>query len=139
MSTSWRQSNTLNFIRRKRNGLLLVVIIQVATVFVYTYLQYLKVKKYSTDINLDKLESKSCKKMNLNEESKQPSIVASFGGGRTANQLCEFAKSYALWRQFGMLNFIEERQYNILEWTFDLPTLNESNENSPYYIWREGK
>ena len=77
--------------------------------------------------------------MNLSVEHKKPSIVASLGGGRTANQLCEFASGYSLWKEFGTLNFITKDQYDILIQTFDLPLLDEDSDFSPYYIWREGK
>lgn len=77
--------------------------------------------------------------MNLMTGMKKPSIAASFGGGRTANQLCEFASGYALWRQFGILNYIDAIQYDKVTKTFDLPAVNENNNSSAYYIWNEGK
>ena len=78
-------------------------------------------------------------RMNLETDLKKPSIAASFGGGRTANQLCEFASGYALWRQFGILNYIDAIQYDKLTKTFDLPAVNENDNSSAYYIWNEGK
>ena len=77
--------------------------------------------------------------MDLNEDVKKPSIAASFGDGRTANQLCNFATGYALWKQYGFLNFLDEHQYELLSKTFDLPKLDEENDNSSYYIWRKGR
>ena len=78
--------------------------------------------------------------MNLGTGKNKPSIAASFGGGRTANQLCEFASGYALWRQFGILNYIDLIQYNKLGNIFELPkTLNRNQDNSSYYIWDEGE
>ena len=49
-------------------------------------------------------EFKACQRMNLNTNILQPSISASFGNGRLANQLCNFASGYAIWRQYGILN-----------------------------------
>ena len=46
--------------------------------------------------------------MDLNVNIPKPSIAVSFGGGRTANQLCNFASGYALWREFGILNYLDE-------------------------------
>ena len=83
--------------------------------------------------------SKACERMVLNVSYPKPSIVASFGQGRTANQLCYFASGYALWREYGVFNFLEKEQLDILGKTFVLPELNEDNDNSSYYLWREGK
>jgi hypothetical protein len=77
--------------------------------------------------------------MNLNVFNVKPSIAASFGKGRTANQLCEFATGYALWREYGILNYLEKSQLSTLQQTFELPESNEEDNNSTYYIWREGK
>ena len=99
---------------------------------------YLKIKYHSTYFKLDN-QSKECIRMNLETDMKKPSIAASFGGGRTANQLCEFASGYALWRQFGILNYIDVIQYDKLTKTFDLPAVNEYDNSSAYYIWNEGK
>ena len=77
--------------------------------------------------------------MDLNVNYSKPSIVVSFGHGRTANQLCDFASGYALWREYGILNFLDRKQIDILESTFVLPELNEENDNASYYLWREGK
>ena len=80
-----------------------------------------------------------CARMDLNVNYPKPSIVVSFGQGRTANQLCYFAAGYALWRDYGILNFLDIEQLDLLEKTFVFPKLKEENNNSPYYLWREGK
>ena len=122
--------------RRKLH--ILLPIAAFIVVHIYMYTQYLKCYNHSTDINLS-LQSNMCMRMNLNVKNIRPSIAASFGGGRTANQLCEFATGYALWKEYGILNYIEARQLSILEQTFQLPVLNEDDNNSAYYVWREGK
>jgi len=75
--------------------------------------------------------------MDLNVDIQKPSIAVSFGGGRTANQLCNFASGYALWREFGILNYLDENQLNLLGTTFELPQLNEESDTSSYYLWRK--
>ena len=77
--------------------------------------------------------------MDLNTDIQKPSIAASFGDGRTANQLCNFASGYALWREYGILNYLDENQLNLLRSTFELPILNEESDTSSYYLWRKGK
>ena len=128
----------------RRNKLKIYFGILIATSFVsllvvYSYKRYLKVRNRSTDFNAN-TKSKQCLRMNLGTGKNKPSIAASFGGGRTANQLCEFASGYALWRQFGILNYIDLIQYNKLGNIFELPkTLTRNQNNSSYYIWDEGE
>ena len=95
----------------------------------------------TVSVNIMKSEKQvtPCDRMDLNVNYPKPSIVASFGQGRTANQLCYFASGYALWREYGILNFVDREQLDLLEKTFVLPKLKEENNNSPYYLWREGK
>ena len=108
--------------------LFMIFLVTVIVVYVLkAYKSYLKTRKRLTVFNLDN-ESKTCIRMNLNTESKKSSIAVSFGGGRTANQLCEFATGYALWRQFGILNYIDNVQYEKLKRTFDLPKLKETDK-----------
>ena len=82
--------------------------------------------------------NKRCDRMFLKVNYSKPSIAASFGRGRTANQLCYFAAGYALWRQYGILNFIDKTQLDFLNKTFVLPELDDDGDSSPYYLWREG-
>ena len=77
--------------------------------------------------------------MDLNVDVQKPSIAASFGDGRTANQLCNFASGYALWREYGILNYLDENQLKLLTTTFELPILNEESDTASYYLWRKGK
>ena len=79
-----------------------------------------------------------CDFMDLFTSLQKPSIAASFGQGRTGSQLCFFAAGYALWRDFGILNFISQEQLDILKNTFVLPEQNELLKNSTYYTWRKG-
>ena len=88
---------------------------------------------------IEQIQSKACCRMVLNADVQKPSIVASFGNGRTANQLCNFASGYALWREYGIMNFLDENQLKRLEATFELPILNEKNDTSSCYLWRKGK
>ena len=124
--------------RRKQHILVLIITVFIVVHLVMEYIEYLEYYDKSTDINT-LLRSNMCKRMNLTVTITKPSIAASFGEGRTANQLCEFATGYALWREYGILNYIEKRQLSTLEQTFQLPKLDEDNNNSPYYVWREGK
>ena len=102
-----------------------------------TYITYWNYEPFP--LRKKELRSKQCKRMDLNEDVRKPSIAASFGDGRTANQLCNFASGYALWKQYGILNFLDEHQYELLSKTFDLPKLDEESDNSSYYIWRKGR
>ena len=79
-----------------------------------------------------------CQRMNLKVNYTKPSIAFNLGQGRTANQLCYFATGYALWKQYGILNFIEETSIDLLSETFDLPQLDGNEDNSPYYLWTNG-
>ena len=127
------------YIPRRRQDILLVVItLFIVVLIVKNYVDYLDYYNNSTEINTS-LQSNMCKRMNLNVTTVKPSIAASFGKGRTANQLCEFSTGYALWREYGILNYIEISQLTTLKQTFQLPDSNEDDNNSPYYIWREGK
>ena len=104
---------------------------------IHTYL------KYREDEYLPQLKEESrsniCSRMHLNVKGLRPSIAASFGDGRTANQLCNFATGYALWKEYGILNFLDKNQFKILRNTFDLPALNEESYSSSYHIWRKGR
>ena len=84
-------------------------------------------------------ESKSCERMDLMVNYTKPSIVSSFGRGRTANQLTYFASGYAIWRQYGILNFLDKFQLDVLEKTFVLPESHQDSDIASYYLWREGK
>ena len=79
-----------------------------------------------------------CNRMILNNNRTKPSIVVSFGQGRTANQLCYFSTGYALWKEYGIQNFIDVNQFNILNQTFALPISNDDTDNVPYRLWKDG-
>ena len=80
-----------------------------------------------------------CNEFDLKVNHTMPSMAASFGQGRTANQLCYFATGYALWRQYGIRNFIDKHQLDLISETFTLPNSNGGTNGDPYYVWREGK
>ena len=99
---------------------------------------YMPLIASESDLNKSLVTTKVCERMNLNVFYPKPSIVTSFGHGRTGNQLCYFATGYSLWRDYGILNFLAKRQIDMLENIFVLPKLDEESDNSPYYAWREG-
>ena len=80
-----------------------------------------------------------CNEFDLTVNHTMPSVAASFGQGRTANQLCYFATGYALWRQYGIRNFIDKHQLDLISETFTLPNSNGGINGDPFYVWREGK
>ena len=122
----------------KQHIFVLLIVVFIVVLIIMNYVNYLEYYNKSTDINTS-LRSNMCKRMNLNVAAVKPSIIASFGEGRTANQLCEFATGYALWREYGILNYLEKTQLLTLQQTFQLPESNEEDYNSSYYVWREGK
>ena len=87
--------------------------------------------RYNTTTN-------KCNRMNLNANSTKPSIVVSFGQGRTANQLCYFSTGYALWKEYGIENYIDLNQFTILNQTFALQLSNDDTYNVPYRLWKDG-
>ena len=98
-----------------------------------------------SDIIIDKRQEnklkgiRPCSEFDLKVNYTVPSMAASFGQGRTANQLCYFASGYALWRQYGIRNFIDKYQLDLIGETFTLPDSNGGFNGDPFYVWREGK
>ena len=58
--------------------------------------------------------------------------------GRLGNQLSNFASGYALWRDFGILNYMDPEQLKIIGNVFKLPTYEENDDNARYYVWLKG-
>ena len=84
----------------------------------------------------------SCKRMSDVVKKNNPSIAVSAIQQRTftrlGNQLSNFASGYAIWRDFGILNYVDPEQLAIIGKVFKLPTYNESDSNASYYVWRKG-
>ena len=57
---------------------------------------------------------------------------------RLGNQLSNFASGYAIWRDFGILNYMDPDQLKIIGKVFKLPTYEEKDNNAPYYVWLKG-
>lgn len=67
------------------------------------------------------------------------SISTAFCKSRLGNQLSAFASQYAIWREFGIYNFIDRNQWEKLNEVFDLPPPNINSNEWPYYIWYPGE
>ena len=70
------------------------------------------------------------------------SVGCAFNGrlmGRIGNQLSRFASMYSVWREFGIYNFIDHGQLDILTNVFDLPESNKDSDDWPYFVWNTGK
>ena len=80
----------------------------------------------------------NCNRMQLKLADPPHSIVGSFGQGRLGNQLSNFASCYALMKDYGMYHYLNSFQLRILQNVFVLPD-SHGSDNSPYYIWDEGK
>ena len=57
---------------------------------------------------------------------------------RLGNQLSNFASGYAIWRDFGILNYLDPEQLHIIGKAFKLPTYDEKDNNATYYKWVKG-
>ena len=57
---------------------------------------------------------------------------------RLGNQLSNFASGYAIWRDFGILNYMDPKQLQIIGKVFKLPTYEEKDDNASYYVWLKG-
>ena len=66
------------------------------------------------------------------------SVATTFGNGRLGNQLSTFASIYAVWREFGIYNFISPEQLDKLTEVFDLPENKEDSDDWPYFVWNTG-
>ena len=75
-------------------------------------------------------------------KNNNPSIAVSAIQQRTqtrlGNQLSNFASGYAIWRDFGILNYIDPKQLQILGKVFKLPTYKENDDSASYYVWLKG-
>ena len=71
--------------------------------------------------------------------NKESSIAVNFCRARLGNQLSVFSSQYAIWREFGIYNYIDINQWEKLNKVFDLPSPNSEDDSWPFYIWIPGK
>jgi hypothetical protein len=57
---------------------------------------------------------------------------------RLGDQLSNFATGYAIWRDFGILNYMDPKQLSIIGKAFKLPTYDERDNDACYYTWLKG-
>ena len=57
---------------------------------------------------------------------------------RLGNQLSNFASGYAIWRDFGILNYMDPEQLRIIGKVFKLPAHDETENDACYYTWLKG-
>ena len=57
---------------------------------------------------------------------------------RLGNQLSNFASGYAIWRDFGILNYIDPEQLQIIGKVFKLPHYEDEEDDASYYTWLKG-
>ena len=84
----------------------------------------------------------ACQRITDVSKKNDPSISASAiqepQQSRLGNQLSNFASGYALWRDFGILNYMDPEQLKIIGKVFKLPTYEENDDNASYYVWHKG-
>ena len=84
---------------------------------------------------------KACKRIGDVAKKNNPSIAVSSiqrSQTRLGNQLSNFASGYAIWRDFGILNYMDPEQLHIIGKAFKLPKYNEEDDNASYYTWFKG-
>jgi len=84
---------------------------------------------------------KACKRVGDVAKKNNPSIAVSSiqrSQTRLGNQLSNFASGYAIWRDFGILNYMDPEQLHIIGKAFKLPKYNEEDDNASYYTWFKG-
>ena len=57
---------------------------------------------------------------------------------RLGNQLSNFASGYAIWRDFGILNYIDPVQLQIIGKVFKLPHYEDEEDDATYHTWLKG-
>ena len=57
---------------------------------------------------------------------------------RLGDQLSNFATGYAIWRDFGILNYMDPKQLSIIGKAFKLPIYDETDNDACYYTWLKG-
>ena len=66
------------------------------------------------------------------------SLLSSFCRWRLGNQMSAFATGFAVWRRFGIRNFLVGDQFDTLKDIFDLPVPQTNYiADWPFYVWSE--
>ena len=84
----------------------------------------------------------ACQRISDVGKKNNPSIVVSAiqqpHQTRLGNQLGNFASGYAIWRDFGILNYIDPEQLHIIGNVFELPKYEETDNDACYHTWLKG-
>ena len=84
---------------------------------------------------------KACQRIADVAKKNNPSIAVSSiqrSQTRLGNQLSNFASGYAIWRDFGILSYMDPEQLHIIGKAFKLPKYEEDDDNASYYTWFKG-
>ena len=85
--------------------------------------------------------SVACQRISNVHQKSNPSIAVSSiqrQQTRLGNQLGNFASGYAIWRDFGILNYMDPEQLHIIGKVFQLPKYKETDNEACYYTWLKG-
>lgn len=83
----------------------------------------------------------ACQRISNVYKKNNPSIAVSSiqrQQTRLGNQLGNFASGYAIWRDFGILNYMDPEQLHIIGKVFQLPKYKETDNEACYYTWLKG-
>ena len=83
----------------------------------------------------------ACQRISNVYKKNNPSIAVSSiqrQQTRLGNQLGNFASGYAIWRDFGILNYMDPDQLRIIGKVFQLPKYEETDNAASYYTWPKG-
>ena len=84
----------------------------------------------------------ACQRISDVGKKNNPSIVVSAiqqpHQTRLGNQLGSFASGYAIWRDYGILNYIDPEQLHIIGNVFKLPKYEETENDACYHTWLKG-
>ena len=84
----------------------------------------------------------ACQRISDVAKNNNPSIVVSAiqqeHQTRLGNQLGNFASGYAIWRDFGILNYMDPEQLHIIGNVFELPKYEETDNDACYHTWLKG-
>ena len=83
----------------------------------------------------------ACKRIADVAKKNSPSIAVSSiqrKQTRLGDQLSNFATGYAIWRDFGILNYMDPKQLSIIGKAFKLPSYDETDNDACYYTWLKG-
>ena len=101
-----------------------------------------KVTDFNGAIDFISDHAAACRRISDVVKKNSPSIAVSAiqqqAQARLGNQLSNFASGYAIWRDFGILNYMDPLQLQIIGKVFKLPTYEENYDNASYYVWLKG-